>query len=293
MGFRCRSDDDDFEEEILETNTGFGNVIVVDNLPVVAPEKYEKLEGVIRKIFGQIGVIREMGLWMPREGDGDGKTKGYAFIEYTTPQEAQTAREQTNGYKLDKAHVFAVNMFDDFDKYMRVPDTWVPPESKPYTPGVSDASHQSVSLSLSLSLRYSSFPKRGPAELNLGFWSGIPICMFGIVYRCCTEINYEGLGLAESFSLAIWLSFAAFFLQENMLAWLTDDRGRDQFVIRFGSDTEVYWNDHRQGKPDPVYQRQVRVGWFSGVCLWSWFRVGARGGDAFDKIIARTVFLLL
>jgi hypothetical protein len=47
------------------------------------------------------------------------------------------------------------------------------------------------------------------------------------------------------------------FIQENMLAWLTDDRGRDQFVIRFGSDTEVYWNDHRQGKPDPVYQRQV------------------------------------
>ena len=37
-----------------------------------------------------------------------------------------------------------------------------------------------------------------------------------------------------------------------------DDRGRDQFVIRFGSDTEVYWNDARIGKPDPVYQRGVR-----------------------------------
>ncbi|CAM6084442.1 unnamed protein product [Calypogeia fissa] len=186
--FGIKSDDDDFEEEILETNTGFGNVVMVDNLPVVAPEKFEKLEGVIRKIFGQIGVIREHGLWMPREDDGNGKTKGYAFIEYTTPQEAQTAREQTNGYKLDKAHVFAVNMFDDFDKYLRVPDTWVPPESKPYAPG------------------------------------------------------------------------------ENMLAWLTDDRGRDQFVIRFGSDTEVYWNDHRQGKPDPVYQRQF---WTESFVQWS------------------------
>jgi translation initiation factor 3 subunit B len=51
-------------------------------------------------------------------------------------QEAQTAREQTNGYKLDRSHVFVVNMFDDFDKYMKVPDEWVPPESKPYTPGV-------------------------------------------------------------------------------------------------------------------------------------------------------------
>lgn len=27
-------------------------------------------------------------------------------------------------------------MFDDFDKYMRVPDEWAPPEIKPYTPGV-------------------------------------------------------------------------------------------------------------------------------------------------------------
>jgi hypothetical protein len=27
-------------------------------------------------------------------------------------------------------------MFDDFDKYMKVPDEWVAPEVKPYTPGV-------------------------------------------------------------------------------------------------------------------------------------------------------------
>jgi translation initiation factor 3 subunit B len=69
---------------VLETDTGFGNVIVVDNLPIVAIEKFDKLEGVIRKIFGQIGVICEDGLWMPK--DENGKTKGYAFIEYNTPQ---------------------------------------------------------------------------------------------------------------------------------------------------------------------------------------------------------------
>jgi len=70
-------------------------------------------------------------------------------------------------------------MFDDYDKYMRVPDEWNSPEIKPYTPG------------------------------------------------------------------------------ENLVAWLTDDRGRDQFVIRFGSETEVYWNNASQGKPDPVYHRSV------------------------------------
>lgn len=181
-----KSDDEEEEEEVLETDTGFGNVIVVDNLPIVAIEKFDKLEGVIRKIFGQIGVICEDGLWMPK--DENGKTKGYAFIEYNTPQEAQTAREQTNGYKLDRSHVFVVNMFDDFDKYMKVPDEWVPPEIKPYTPG------------------------------------------------------------------------------ENLLAWLTDERGRDQFVVRFGSETEVYWNDARQGKPDLVYHRTF---WTESFVQWS------------------------
>jgi translation initiation factor 3 subunit B len=54
-----------------------------------------------------------------------------------TPQEAELAREKTNGYKLDRSHVFAVNLFDDIDKYRKVPDEWAPPETKPYTPGVS------------------------------------------------------------------------------------------------------------------------------------------------------------
>lgn len=54
----------------------------------------------------------------------------------TMCQEAELAMEKTNGYKLDKSHIFAVNMFDDFEKYMKVPDEWAPAEIKPYTPGV-------------------------------------------------------------------------------------------------------------------------------------------------------------
>lgn len=60
-----------------------------------------------------------------------GKPDGWFLI-----QEAELAKEKTNGYKLDRAHIFAVNMFDDFDKFMKVPDEWAPPEHKPYTPGV-------------------------------------------------------------------------------------------------------------------------------------------------------------
>ena len=31
--------------------------------------------------------------------------------------------------------------------------------------------------------------------------------------------------------------------QENLWLWMTDKRGRDQFVIRYGDETEVFWND--------------------------------------------------
>lgn len=84
--FRLHSDDEDIsQEESLEFDSGFSNIIVVDNLPVVPREKFEKLEGVIRKIYSQIGVIKEDGLWMPVDPASE-KSLGYCFIEYNTPQ---------------------------------------------------------------------------------------------------------------------------------------------------------------------------------------------------------------
>lgn len=81
------SDDEDLLriDDPMELEMGFANVVVVDNLPVVPPEKFEKLENVIRKIYSQIGAIKEGGLWMPVNPETK-KTYGYCFIEYNTPQ---------------------------------------------------------------------------------------------------------------------------------------------------------------------------------------------------------------
>ncbi|KAI3791134.1 hypothetical protein L2E82_04773 [Cichorium intybus] len=95
--------------------------------------------------------------------------------------EAELAKEKTNVYKLDRAHIFSVNIFYEIEKLMRVPGEWAPPESKPYTSG------------------------------------------------------------------------------ENLQHWLIDEKGRDQFVIRGGSDTEVLWNDAKQVKANPVYKRPVKL----------------------------------
>ena len=63
-------------------------------------------------------------------------------------QEALAAREQTHGYKLDKAHTFAVTLFDDFERYVKVPDQYQEYQPAPYKPTVRAAPSMSDSQHL-------------------------------------------------------------------------------------------------------------------------------------------------
>ena len=64
-------------------------------------------------------------------------TKLYLCIYVLVFQEAQLARKIGNGFNFDKSHKLVVNIFDDFERYMKVPDESTAAETKPYTPGVS------------------------------------------------------------------------------------------------------------------------------------------------------------
>lgn len=197
--------------EDAKQETGFASVIVVDNLPQIPEAKFPKLLSVLTKIFSQIGEIREGGLLMPQ--DESKTTLGYAFVEFATEQQAQSAVEQTDGYKLDKSHIFKVCKFDDFEKYTKVPAEYAAPAPKPFTQ------------------------------------------------------------------------------RENTQAWMMDQRGRDQFVCRFGDETEIFWNDPQTKKGEEVYRRsfwtESYVQWSpkgsflatvhrQGVALW--------GGESFGRI---------
>ena len=182
------SDDEDLENnQEAQKDESLSTAIIVDNLPEVPEGKFVKLTNVLTKIFGQIGQIRDGGLHMPM----DPATKmscGYAFIEFSTRAEADAAVEQTDGYKLDKAHIFKVSNFGDFDKYAKVPDEYVAPEPKPYTQ------------------------------------------------------------------------------RENPQAWMMDERGRDQFVCRFGDETEIFWNDAQKSTAIEEYKRSF---WTESYVQWS------------------------
>ena len=87
---------------------------------------------------------------------------------------------------------------------------------------------------------------------------GNTLLYFEIIFACHFKtylppsLNYESIVVMFVAIFAFWL-----FIQENLQQWLTDEKARDQFVIRAGTDTEVLWNDARQLKADPVYKRAV------------------------------------
>lgn len=212
--FRNAVDDDaaGFEREL---NLAMDNVIVVDNLPVIPPEKMSKLKEVLFKLFSKFGelVNEEEKIYMPMNKEGT-ETKGFAFIEFKDKHCAQLAAEQTDGYKLDKAHVFSVSLFPEFKRIVEVPDEYVAPP---------------------------------PQE-------------------------YKSRGYLKQ--------------------WLIDPKSRDQYVIRFSDESEIFWNDTVESKEEDrkVFARKkwTDMGhqWSPhGTYLATFHKPGIRvwGGEKFES----------
>lgn len=131
-GFVDDIPDEELLADILEQkpkeSDGYENVIVVDGCPQVGPERLEKLQSVINKIFSKFGKI--VNEYYPTTENG--VTTGYIFLEYNNPQNAAEAVKATNNCKLDKQHTFLVNLFTDFKKYSEIPKEWEPPSPQPF-----------------------------------------------------------------------------------------------------------------------------------------------------------------
>ncbi|XP_067938024.1 eukaryotic translation initiation factor 3 subunit B-like [Watersipora subatra] len=128
--------DDITDEELLpdilkqkpSPSDSFESVIVCDNIPKTGSEKLEKLTKLLKKLFSKFGNIVTEHIPL----DSSGQTKGYMFLEYGSLSEAKEAARALNGHRLDKHHVFDVNLFSEFDKYTTVEANWTAPEPTPY-----------------------------------------------------------------------------------------------------------------------------------------------------------------
>ena len=55
------------------------------------------------------------------------------FLDCETPDDAEKILKALDNYKLDKAHVLAVNRFADFERFLTVAETYTPPKKEEYT----------------------------------------------------------------------------------------------------------------------------------------------------------------
>lgn len=94
---------------------GLGACIIVDGLPVVGPEKAEKLRSVVQKQLIPYGTIKNFRF---PQGE-DQQTLGYAFVEFETEDQAQQAIQNHNNYKFDKQHVLTVDSLAKYDEFVK------------------------------------------------------------------------------------------------------------------------------------------------------------------------------
>ncbi|KAF8756172.1 Eukaryotic translation initiation factor 3 subunit B [Rhizoctonia solani] len=112
---------------------GFDNVLVVDGVPIIDRSRESRLFAKISKEFGRKGVpIKEGGIHMPYE-EGSGKSKGYIFVEFASPEEASDALVAMHHFPFDAKHTFSINRFTDIEKYATLDETYVPPAVSNYT----------------------------------------------------------------------------------------------------------------------------------------------------------------
>ncbi|KAJ1554947.1 Translation initiation factor 3 subunit b, partial [Nowakowskiella sp. JEL0078] len=115
----------------VELPTAFDTVVVVDNLPIIDETKEEKLLNIIKTRVFKNFTINSNNLYLPKD-PASGKTKGFMFIDFDTPEIAARAVREGNGHKMDKVHILAVNMFDDIELFTNVDDEFVEPETETF-----------------------------------------------------------------------------------------------------------------------------------------------------------------
>lgn len=124
--------EEDFDGKKLEMrNAAKDSVVVVDNLPEVGPEKFEKLCERVFPIFERAGAVAKGEDGKPRiqmVKNSDETTCGYAFVEYESPEEAFKAVRTLHNHALSKKHVFWVDTAGALERLQAVPNEFQPPQ---------------------------------------------------------------------------------------------------------------------------------------------------------------------
>ncbi|KAJ7925889.1 eukaryotic translation initiation factor eIF2A-domain-containing protein [Mycena leptocephala] len=117
----------------VQYDDGFDNMLVVDGIPVIDKSKLEKLFARICKEFSRKGVpIKPDDIFMP--WNDAGKSQGYIFVEFKNADDANLALAAMHNHPFDAKHTFKVNRFTDIERYEKMDETYIEPETEEYAP---------------------------------------------------------------------------------------------------------------------------------------------------------------
>ncbi|KAI0563719.1 Translation initiation factor eIF3 subunit B [Gracilaria domingensis] len=109
-------------------------VVVIDNVPKIGPEKYDKLVGKLTPMFEKSARMRRDEQDKPRLTfirNESGYTLGFAIAEYITPEEAYKAVASLNNFQLDRSHRFWACTAGELERLQHIPEEFVPPPPLP------------------------------------------------------------------------------------------------------------------------------------------------------------------
>ncbi|ORY26896.1 eukaryotic translation initiation factor eIF2A-domain-containing protein [Naematelia encephala] len=105
----------------VDTQRGFENVLVVDNIPIVDESKKQRLVDRLRAAFEKNGAgIDEDRTNMPWD-EKAGTNKGFIFLTYPDAAQAENALRSLDGLAFSKAYTLYVNRFGDIERYANMP----------------------------------------------------------------------------------------------------------------------------------------------------------------------------
>ena len=105
------------EEEDVEMDENLGNVVLIENLPVVPPQKLGKLKEVIAKHCSRVEGVSKRAIAVPFDEERD-RSKGAAFVEFSCVEAAELAVRHLNGFPFDKSHQLVAILLSDYDRIM-------------------------------------------------------------------------------------------------------------------------------------------------------------------------------
>ncbi|KAG6863961.1 hypothetical protein C0993_009756, partial [Termitomyces sp. T159_Od127] len=125
----------DIEEKYkVQYDDGFDTTLVVDGVPVIDESKRERLLNKFCKEFGRKGVtIKPEDVYLPWN-DATGKSKGYAFVDFRTVDDANLALTAVNNHPFDSKHTFKLNRFTDIPGYANMDESYSDPKYEEFKP---------------------------------------------------------------------------------------------------------------------------------------------------------------